>query len=109
MKMMEKSWHKIASSKNELFSAGSNLAEIILDQKRICLALYSGKIYALSALCPHAGGLMAEGYTDGIGNIVCPVHHYRFQLATGRNISGEGYHLKTYQVEEREDEIYIAW
>ena len=50
---------------------------------------------------------MAQGYVDGLGNIVCPLHRYRFELNRGRNVSGEGYYLKVYQVEEREDGVYV--
>ena len=70
--------------------------------------MYGKNVHACSALCPHAGGKLANGYIDVFGNIVCPVHHYRFSLTRGINTSGEGYHLKTYKVEEREDGWYIG-
>ena len=44
---------------------------------------------------------------DGAGNIVCPVHHYRFNIKNGRNTSGEGYFLKTFRVQVREEGIFI--
>jgi 3-phenylpropionate/trans-cinnamate dioxygenase ferredoxin subunit len=52
---------------------------------------------------------MADGFIDAIGNIVCPLHRYKFALSNGRNISGEGYYLKTYTVEQRADGWYIAF
>ncbi len=101
-------WYKIAASPAELFTAGETKKEVAIETRRICIIKFNDKLFAVSALCPHAGGALCDGYTDMLGNIVCPVHHYRFQLATGRNTSGEGYHLKTYQVEEREDGIYVG-
>ena len=70
--------------------------------------MYKEELYACAAKCPHAGGTLAEGYTDVLGNIVCPVHRYKFSLQNGRNSSGEGYYLKTWPVEKREDGIYIG-
>ena len=47
------------------------------------------------------------GKTDLAGSIVCPVHHYRFNLKNGFNTSGEGYFLTTWRIAEKEDGIYI--
>lgn len=102
-------WHRIANTVLELFPGKENLKEILVAGKSICLARQGNKLYGVTALCPHAGGALCNGYIDKLGNIVCPVHHYRFQLGTGRNISGEGYHLKTFAIEEREDGIYIGF
>lgn len=44
-------------------------------------------IYALHAMCAHAGGALAEGkVVDGC--IECPLHQSRFDLATGRRTQG---------------------
>lgn len=77
--------------------------------KKVCLARYQDKLFACAAKCPHAGGLMSAGFVDSLGNIVCPLHRYRFSLDRGRNVSGEGYYLKTYPVEIREDGIYVGF
>jgi 3-phenylpropionate/trans-cinnamate dioxygenase ferredoxin subunit len=63
---------------------------------------------AVSATCPHAGAPLAEGCLNARGEIVCPLHHYRFRIENGYNSSGEGYRLKTYLVEEREDGVYLG-
>jgi 3-phenylpropionate/trans-cinnamate dioxygenase ferredoxin subunit len=66
-------------------------------------------MYACASKCPHAGARMKEGYVDVQGNLVCPLHKYRFDVKTGRNVSGEGYFLKRYMVMQKEDGIYIKW
>src|SRR4051812_18965110 len=93
-------WHKIP----ELLSG---LHEIIIGDKKICVVKKDENLFACAGSCPHAGGVMASGYVDALNNIVCPVHHYRFSLKNGRNTSGEGYSLKTYPVECREDGWFI--
>ena len=82
--------------------------EIDINGKTICLSLHNDTVHACTQKCPHAGGILSEGYLDAMGNIVCPLHRYKFSMQNGRNISGEGYYLKTFPVETREDGVYIA-
>ena len=99
---------KIAESKAELFPNGMDgLREVVAGGKELCITQIKGVLKVCAAKCPHAGARMAQGYVDGLGNIVCPLHRYRFELNRGRNVSGEGYYLKVYQVEEREDGVYV--
>ena len=41
--------------------------------------------------CPHSGGSLGHGWIEE-GEVVCPLHHWRFKLADGRctTIRGEG-------------------
>ena len=77
-------------------------------EKAVCVALAGDQLKACAAKCPHAGARMSEGYIDALGNIVCPLHRYKFSLSGGRNVSGEGYFLKIYRIEEREDGIFLG-
>ena len=100
---------KIAESIQELFPNGAEgIREVQLAGKEICVVRIKGELKACAAKCPHAGARMAQGYVDALGNIVCPLHRYKFELERGRNVSGEGYFLKLYKVEERTDGIFIA-
>jgi len=102
-------WYKIAESAEELFPDGAvEFCEVEAGGKDICLAKVKGKIRACAYQCPHAGARMSFGYLDALGNIVCPLHRYKFSMENGRNVSGEGYFLKTYAIEEREDGIFIG-
>lgn len=100
-------WYKITESENEL-SFENDIAVATVNDKKICLGRYNNNLYAFAHKCPHAGALMQEGYIDMAGNVVCPHHRYKFSLQNGRNVSGEGYHLKHWPVERREDGIYVA-
>jgi 3-phenylpropionate/trans-cinnamate dioxygenase ferredoxin subunit len=102
-------WHKIADSLDELQLSSEGLFEIEVNGKKVCIALNKDQLFACAAKCPHAGGNMSHGYTDALGNIVCPLHRYKFALANGRNTSGEGYYLKTYPIEKRENGIFIGF
>ncbi len=101
-------WYKLANNINELQFPESGLTEIEMGGKKICISLHKEQLFASAAKCPHAGGKMSEGYIDALGNIVCPVHRYKYCLQNGRNSSGEGYFLKTYPIEKRDDGVYIG-
>ena len=101
-------WHKIADSVAGIDFSSNNLIEMDVNGKRVCLSRHNNAIHACTAKCPHAGGTLAEGYLDVSGNIVCPLHRYKFDIQNGRNISGEGYYLKTFPVEIRDEGIFIG-
>jgi nitrite reductase/ring-hydroxylating ferredoxin subunit len=106
--MKKYSWHKIANSVDELIFNKNNLLETEVDGKTICIARSKGLLYACAQKCPHAGGYLEEGLIDVAGNIVCPLHRYKFNLQNGRNTSGEGYYLKIYPIEARQDGIFVG-
>lgn len=101
-------WYKIAESRAELFGAGGDMAEVNVDGKTILVVRVADGMYACASKCPHAGARMKDGYVDVQGNLVCPLHRYRFDPRTGRNVSGEGYFLKRYVIQEKEDGILVG-
>ena len=103
----EENWIKIAGDINEISFPANNIAEIQFGNKSICLAKTSKGLRACSTKCPHARGDLSEGFLDKKGNIICPVHDYRFSLSTGRDTEGEGYFLKIYKLKETPQGIFI--
>ena len=101
-------WHKIALEISEIAWQENNLAIIEVEGKKVTLAKHNNQIFAVAYKCPHASAIMAEGYIDAAGNIVCPLHRFKFSLEKGRNVSGEGYYLKTFPIENREDGLYVS-
>jgi nitrite reductase/ring-hydroxylating ferredoxin subunit len=100
-------WYKIADSESELNFQPNNLLQVEVAGKKICIAKGSS-LYACTAKCPHAGGIIADGFLDGSDNITCPLHRYKFNLENGRNVTGEGYYLKTFPVRSSEEGVYIG-
>lgn len=101
-------WHKIAEHVNEIDFTIYHIGVVKVNGKKICVGKFQDKIFAFAYKCPHAGGIMADGYIDALGNAVCPLHRYKYDLKNGRNITGEGYYLRHWPVEEREDGLYIG-
>jgi 3-phenylpropionate/trans-cinnamate dioxygenase ferredoxin subunit len=75
--------------------------------KKICVAKYNDRAFAFAYKCPHAGGLLAHGHIDPHGNVVCPLHRYKYSIANGRNVTGEGYYLKHWNIIENEEGVFI--
>ena len=101
-------WYKISNHLNELDFASNNIAIAEANGKKICIGRYGDEVFAFAYKCPHAGGILADGYIDALGNVVCPVHRYKFDMKNGRNVSGEGYYLTHWPVEQREDGVYVG-
>lgn len=108
MKEMEYTWHKIADHIHELDFAANDIAVTEIKNKKICIAKFKESLFAFAYKCPHAGGFLAEGYIDALGNIVCPLHRYKYDMRNGRNVSGDGYYLKHWPVEIRSEGVYVG-
>lgn len=101
-------WIKIAESEAEIAFSNNGIAEVQAAGKAICIGRHGGKLFAFACKCPHASGLLSAGWIDALGNVVCPLHRYRFCMANGRNVSGEGYYLKHWPVEVRTDGVWVG-
>ncbi len=50
--------------------------------EEVAVFKYQGRLCALQNNCPHEGGQLAMGWLEG-GEVVCPLHGYKFDLKTG--------------------------
>ena len=101
-------WYRIAEEGREILFQTNNMTVIEVNGNTISLGRYQDGLFAFAHKCPHAGSILAQGCIDGKGNVVCPLHGYRFSVINGRNVSGEGYVLKHWPVERREDGIFVG-
>jgi len=55
-----------------------------------CVAVFrarDGAVFATQGQCPQRGGPLADGLVGG-RTLVCPLHEWRFDLATGQTENG---------------------
>jgi nitrite reductase/ring-hydroxylating ferredoxin subunit len=102
-------WVKIFESSE---SANAALTEnqprlLIVREKRICLVKRDGKFFAVQNNCTHSGGSLSQGKINFLGEIVCPVHQYQFNLKTGRENGQRSSDLECFPVKETEEGIFI--
>ena len=56
-----------------------------------------GRVYAAQAECPHRAGPLADGLLGGEA-LICPLHNFRFNLASGEPMGNDCPALRTYPV-----------
>lgn len=62
----------------------------VVEVARRRLAIFharDGRVFAAQAECPHRGGPLADGLLGG-STLTCPLHEWRFDLATGEVLNG---------------------
>jgi len=101
-------WHRLDWTIHDLPWNENNLCTIKVADKAVTLALFHEKLYAFTTTCPHAGALFVSGIITADGCIQCPLHKYRFQLSNGFNLSGEGYHMATFPILFKGNQIFIG-
>ena len=62
--------------------AASELTAAKIGTTRIVITHHNGQFGALSGVCNHAGGPLAEGRIDG-EYLVCPWHNWKYHFQTG--------------------------
>jgi nitrite reductase (NADH) small subunit len=57
------------------------------DRKVAVFRTRDGGVFATQASCPHRAGPLADGLIGG-RSLVCPLHDWTFDLATGSSVNG---------------------
>jgi nitrite reductase (NADH) small subunit len=90
----------IPLGEGRLFEAGTTLIAIFRAR--------DGRVFATEPWCPHKGGPLIDGLVAA-GKVVCPLHGYTFDLATGKPAHNECRAIKTYPVRlTEEDEVLVT-
>lgn len=66
----------------------------------------AGEIHAVSGICPHLGGPLAQGALHGF-TIVCPWHAWEFDCRTGAHDWFPAVRLETAPVVVRDGSIFL--
>ncbi len=65
-----------------------------------------GGVVALSGRCPHANGPLGLGWIEE-GEVVCPLHRWRFRLSDGRCTTVRGNSVHRFRAEVRGEEVWV--
>jgi ferredoxin-nitrite reductase len=75
--------------------------------KQLALFLHNdGRIFAVDAVCPHAGGPLDESAMKNC-EVTCPLHDYKFDLISGRCSTDPGLTLQTYPVFVEDNQVWV--
>ena len=80
---------------------------VALDRERVLIANVDGRFYALQDSCGHRQAPLSKGTLEG-HVIECPLHFARFDVRTGKLLSGPiAADVPTYQVLVDGDTVYV--
>lgn len=88
---------QLGNSVSEVFEMlpDSRIKKVKLGNREIGIVRLGERIFGFNAFCPHRGASLIQGRVH-IAELICPLHHYRFELQTGRNKSGDCADLETF-------------
>jgi len=73
---------------------------------RVALFRDGAGVAAFIDRCPHAGGSLGQGWVEE-GEVVCPLHRWRFKLGDGRCTTMRGQGVHRFRAEVRGDEVWL--
>lgn len=74
---------------------------------RVAVFLCGDTVVALADRCPHEGGSLGQGWVEE-GEVVCPLHRWRFKLKDGRCTTIRGHGVHRFPVEVREGDVWVC-
>ncbi len=85
-----------------------------IGDKDILVANVGGVFYAVADHCSHRGGRLSAGTLEG-GVVTCPLHGSRFDVRTGKSVSGPRFlflrskveDVPSYEVKVEGDDIMV--
>ncbi len=81
---------------------------LILNSKRICLVLHKNTFFAFQDTCTHSGASLSEGVVNYLGEIVCPLHNYCFDVQSGRESNARSRDLTTFPLKIDESGFFVG-
>jgi pyruvate oxidase len=96
-------WHRV--SPVDVPGEG-RVRSVSIDGRSLALTRCGSALGALDNRCPHQGGPLGEGSIEK-GLLRCPWHGYDYDPLTGQSPGTFGDAVKAYDLEEREDGVYV--
>jgi len=90
-------WHMVDLGPVNFIPLGEGRSYLVNDLTIAVFRQRDGRLFASENACPHRGGPLADGIVGG-GKVICPLHAWKFDLATG-HCAGENVTIRTYPVQ----------
>lgn len=103
-------WLKVFSGEQEaLQRVVHNKPQLVIaNGQRICLINHHNRFFAVQDSCTHSGASLSQGLVNYLGEIICPLHNYCFNLQTGQELSSRSRDLKTYPIKIDDSGFFIG-
>lgn len=103
-------WIKVFSSSGELrerLKEGTP-QHLMVNGQSICMILWKGELRAVENKCPHNGESLSKGKINYLGEVICPLHGYRFNLKNGREAGERCRDAETFPVNENDEGVFVG-
>ncbi len=101
--MSSNGWHRVDPAD---VPDDGRVRSVVVDGRTVALSRCGFRLGALENRCPHQGGPLGEGSIEK-GLLRCPWHGYDYDPLTGKPPAGFSDGVAAYQVDEREDGVYV--
>ena len=98
-------WVRICSL--EELPVGLGRAFRVAEQTVALFRTRAGRVFAVDNRCPHKNGPLAEGMLAG-DSVVCPLHAFRYEMASGQCDQPGACPVTTYPVEVRGSDVFLT-
>jgi nitrite reductase/ring-hydroxylating ferredoxin subunit len=101
---------QVGKSREEVYDLlpEKRIRKIVLGDTIMAILRLGENFFAFDAQCPHRGASLLQANINGLGEIICPLHQYRFDLKTGQVRSGYCPDLPVFRVRLTEDGLFIT-
>ncbi len=101
--------YSLGTSREQVFGLFPErlVKKIQLGENQLAGVRIGERIFVFQAFCPHRGAPLVQGSVNGLGEIICPLHEYRFDLSTGSVRSGFCGDLAVYKTTIEPDGLKI--
>jgi 3-phenylpropionate/trans-cinnamate dioxygenase ferredoxin subunit len=102
--------YQLGTNKKEVYEMlpEYRIKKVLLGTKTIGLLRMGDQFFAFDSQCPHRGADLLQAHINGSGEIICPLHQYRFDLKSGQVRSGYCGELPVYQVDFSDEGLRIT-
>lgn len=76
---------------------GGKMIGVQVEGKKILVANFGGKLYAMDAVCSHMGGDLSQGRFES-DVVICPRHGAQYDVRTGKVVKDVGFAAKALTV-----------
>lgn len=101
--------YSLGNSKEDVFRFLPErvIKKIQLGENQLAGLRIGERIFVFQAFCPHRGASLLQATLNGAEEIICPLHHFRFDLKTGTVKAGYCEELQVYLTRLEEDGLKI--
>ncbi|WP_075350205.1 Rieske (2Fe-2S) protein [Algoriphagus marinus] len=84
------------------------IKKVSLGNQSIGLLRIGETFFAFQSQCPHRGASLIQGSLNAAGELICPLHQYRFELKSGQVKAGSCPDLEVFPCELSESGLQIT-